>query len=698
MSFRFNKKRSLYALPITAALLAGLLLLGNVFVNENGNLRRMHYIACFIFAVLIGLALTFDWNIGEKLQKHVVHSCLFLSPLAAFCIIEIFNDNNPFEIKPGAIVLNYLWFLVLHLLVYALSNRMRVTVITVNALAFILGAAYQAVLTFRGTPVLPGDLLVLGIAMDVAGGYSYKVTDLLVLAVLVLAFVIILAIKLCQVKVREKLWHRAALALAAPLFALLFYATPLMDWMGLSFTLWQPAKQYQRNGVVTYFAMNLKYISIKEPEEYSAEKAQQIIKNGDYKSDTAKASKKSPNVIAIMNETFSDLGVVGDLQTDQDYMPFVRGLKENTVKGTLYVPVKGAGTCNTEFEFITGNSMSHLSPGVYPYQQYIEEPTDSLASILKEQGYTTSAIHPYYPEGWNRENVYPLLGFDRFYSIYDFEKQETPPEKIRDYISDRESYRKIIDLYESRMPGEKMFVFNVTMQNHGGYNYSDYEPTVHITKPEGTYDDAEQYLSLIKESDTAFQELVNYFSQQEEPTIILMFGDHQPKLQTKFFEKLMGKSLDDLTIEETQKLYEVPFVIWANYDIEEQEIARISTNYLSSLLLKTAGLKLPAYNKFLLNLYKEFPVIDSTGIIDKNGQYYAVGDPGTDNPLLDEYSILQYNNLFDPKNKLKGVFALKVKKEDPPADLGSSSTQSSDAGPTSPDTQQTSSENTAAAA
>ena len=139
-------------------------------------------------------------------------------------------------------------------------------------------------------------------------------------------------------------------------------------------------------------------------------------------------------------------------------------------------------------------------------------------------------------------------------------------------------------------------------------------------------------------------------------------------------------------------------MIWANYDIEEQEIARISTNYLSSLLLKTAGLKLPAYNKFLLNLYKEFPVIDSTGIIDKNGQYYAVGDPGTDNPLLDEYSILQYNNLFDPKNKLKGVFALKVQKEDPPADLGSSSSQSSDAGPTSPDTQQTSSENTAAAA
>lgn len=45
---------------------------------------------------------------------------------------------------------------------------------------------------------------------------------------------------------------------------------------------------------------------------------------------------------------------------------------------------------------------------------------------------------------------------------------------------------------------------------------------------EGKYPKVDQYLSLIKKSDTALQELIEYYSQVDEPTIICIFGDHQP--------------------------------------------------------------------------------------------------------------------------------------------------------------------------
>jgi hypothetical protein len=106
---------------------------------------------------------------------------------------------------------------------------------------------------------------------------------------------------------------------------------------------------------------------------------------------------------------------------------------------------------------------------------------------------------------------------------------------------------------------------------------------------------------------------VNYFSEIEEPTIILLFGDHQPVAYSEFHnqqEKQLGEGI-------YQERYEVPFLIWANYVITEDDVDSISANYLSSYLLKTAGLKLTAYQKYLLQLRKEIPVINAHFYIDK---------------------------------------------------------------------------------
>ncbi len=121
---------------------------------------------------------------------------------------------------------------------------------------------------------------------------------------------------------------------------------------------------------------------------------------------------------------------------------------------------------------------------------------------------------------------------------------------------------------------------------------------------------------------------------------------------------MAAKSISDLSIEENQQRYITPFVIWANYDIEEQYIDKISANYLSSLVLETAGLEMTPYNKYLTSLYEELPVINAVGYIDKNGTYYDYKDDSQYSSMLEDYKILQYNNMFDKTDKQDDVFSL----------------------------------------
>ena len=155
-----------------------------------------------------------------------------------------------------------------------------------------------------------------------------------------------------------------------------------------------------------------------------------------------KTTKQTPNVIAVMNESFSDLSVLGDFKTNQDYMPFYHSLKKNTIKGNMYMSSFGGQTANSEFEFLTGSSMAFLPGGSVAYQYQVKDELGSLTTTLKEQGYQgMKALHPYLASGYNREVVYPLLGFSDFLSDVDFKE----PEMLRRFISDKENYKKVIE-------------------------------------------------------------------------------------------------------------------------------------------------------------------------------------------------------------------------------------------------------------
>lgn len=231
---------------------------------------------------------------------------------------------------------------------------------------------------------------------------------------------------------------------------------------------------------------------------------------------------------------------------------------------------------------------------------------------------------------------------------------------LRRFISDSYDFKLIEEMYEESDDSEPFFVFNVTMQNHGGYtvSYSNFYQQIYTTNLSTSYTKANRYLSLVKETDSAFEELVSYFSNVDEPTIICMFGDHLPSLETEFYEELMGADLDELTTEQEMLRYETPFVIWANYDIEEAEVEHISANYLSTLLSQTAGLPMTEYNKYLAVLYQTLPVISTVGYVDADGTCYSASEENPYSDLLLRYNYITYNCLMDDENRADSLFYL----------------------------------------
>jgi len=192
------------------------------------------------------------------------------------------------------------------------------------------------------------------------------------------------------------------------------------------------------------------------------------------------------------------------------------------------------------------------------------------------------------------------------------------------------------------------------MQNHSGYTeeFENFTPMVTVEGSDSK--SLSMYLSLMKETDAAVEKLVTYFAAQEEDTIIVFFGDHQPTDSVvEPIWQLQGKNGSELSTEELALRYQVPFFIWANFDIEEQQNVEMSINYLGGYMLEVAGIELPAYQKYLESLREQVPVVTAqymetvdgyAGMQEGYGEWLKEEDS---EDLLDIYRKMQYYLLFD---------------------------------------------------
>lgn len=578
---------------------------------------------------------------------------LILCPVLAFYLMECYTHNPFEEVRPWAQLFNIILFELAAWIAACMTGRIRTALRAELIVAMLYGIANAYVVRFRTNPIVPWDIFSWRTAASVASNYDFT-PDKRMLAVTGSFFILIALLHFvkgtfCRIKLWKRMIPSAAFSVCLVLFVNLLQNGDFQTKYRLYPFLFTPAFMTEVNGMAVTFAMDLAYVTVEKPAGYDAARQQEVLEGYESGKEVSEDYGQSlPNIIVVMNEAFSDLKVLGDFETNKDYMPYLHSLQNgagNTVTGYLNVSVCGGNTANTEFEFLTGNSMAFLPQGSIPYQQYIIEEIPALPAYLASLGYRTVAAHPYYADGWERNVVYPLLGFSE--SI--FKDAYIGADYIRKYVSDDSCVNKIIDIYEEKEEGTPLFLFNVTMQNHGAYaeTYDNFKPDITAEGVENI--SLSQYLSLIKKSDESLEKLISYFAEEDEKTVIVFFGDHQPNdTVASPVLNLNGMSAKTLTEEQLKLRYEVPYVIWANYDIEEMTEKDTSANFLAANVLKTAGVPLDANSAYLLELEKEYPVISAMRVQKKDGTDTNISGVKEE---LKEYQSLQYYRLFDAGKK-----------------------------------------------
>ncbi|MEE0283494.1 MAG: LTA synthase family protein [Lachnospiraceae bacterium] len=678
--FIWNRKQAAAAIVATAAIL-----ILTAFTAYGSGMDTLG----ITLGVLLGIAAGAFVLLNIRFGKILSAMLYLLLPLAVVCALENYTHVIT-DLAPLILVLNLLFFYVLYGLLTALTGSVRMGFRLATLVPMLFGLTNYFVVSFRGSPIVPWDLLSFGTAASVADNYEFVLSWKAFYSVLAFIWMILLSSKSTVKLGRKKLRVISIAAYAALMFLYVgeIQNSAVQSFFGMDTTLFTLNVLYRNNGIAAAFLGNLRFLNIEQPSGYSVDKVEALMKqveadeqgeedaknepetdaqgetvqatqaetNATAETEAPASSGQYPNIVVIMNEAFSDLSVWGDFATSEEVMPFFKSLQQEAVGGELYVSVKGGNTANTEFEFLTGDTMGFLPKGSIPYQQYINDETPSLASYLKTLGYSTTAIHPYNRTGWDRDTVYEKFGFDEFLDKDSF----SSPYRLRGYISDKSAFDKIREQFSIKGDDERKFIFEVTMQNHGGYSRETPDFNIYLTLPEVTGKTTsvvatEKYLTLINQTDRALEELIDYFKEQDEPVIVVMFGDHQPSdYITNVIQRICGATTSD-SLADLEQGYRVPFVMWSNYGLEHKYYDGISVNYLSSILMENAGIPLTGYQTFLKKLMETLPVINANVYRDADGNFYNYEDDAYSGELKD-YQMLQYNHLVDKKHRDDAFF------------------------------------------
>lgn len=589
---------------------------------------------------------------------HPVIRILFalVIPLGCFYTFETLTHqmSTMIELAKRLNIAFYYW---LFLFVFFIAGRTSISMAICVAAIAIIGVGNYFVVMFRSNPIVPWDIYSFETAMGVADNYVFSVDWALAEHIAMFILMLIVGVR-TNIRLNKKILRpilTVAMCIPAYFYISYLWQDNLERNTGLNDTLFNAKYMHSKDGFFVSFILDIHFLQIEEPKNYSDEYALSLLNEQEV--EKVETPEELPDIIAIMDETFSDPAVLGEFETNKDYMPFVhsilRGEVANTISGYTDVSVLGGNTANSEFEFLTGNSMAFFPNGSVPYLQYIRDGISTIVPQLEEYGYTTYGTHPYRAKGWNREFIYDLMGFDYRYFQGSFPFED----KLRNYVSDEADFKSILE-WRNNTEGP-FFMFNVTMQNHSNYggDFDNFDPQI-VDKFKNTSSNKylNKYLSLMYETDQDVASLLSELSQSDRKTIVVFWGDHQPNdYVVRPIYKEYGLDFDNQTYEQQQQRQKTPFFIWANYDIQEQTNVEISLNYLNILLFETAGLQLDEYQTFRKNLWQgQIPMMNAVGYRNDDGDLVEYDDaPEEIQNLLNEYQNIQYYRMEREYSKKK---------------------------------------------
>lgn len=517
----------------------------------------------------------------------------------------------------------------------------------VNVIFAIYALAQYYVTEFRGNPVQFADLANIKSASEINGMYSLFLDSnvIFVLCDLILIIAVTVTTKVRKIKIRSRIISGVAVIAGCFLFVYggrFAYDLGIRNrYIRLNFSGAENADTYRCVGYDLMFCFDGMFNRVTKPDGYSTQKAEDIITQYEVQ----KADKK-PAIIAIMNESFADFEHIAQFKTNKDYLPNYHKLQEESISGYVSVSAYGGYSCNSEYEFLTGNTLGFLPSGSAVFTQYLNDKQNGLVSWLNELGYTTQAISPCSEGLWDIGNAYEQLQFkSKLFNCGDYISN---CQYINNNMSDSSLFHYIEAQYESNKGSPYFVVWTATMQNHGPYDDLSSVPS-EVTFEGYNNNEALQYINSIYQSDKALGELTDYFRNKDEEVIIVMFGDHYPHILS-FTEHLYGKDVALLSTEDYSRLRQTPFLIWSNKGVNAEKIDDISLNYLSNEVMEAAGLPKSRYQQELDKIRCDIPIISSYGYKTADGEWYSINDVADKyKDTLNEYETVQYYRMFDKK-------------------------------------------------
>lgn len=537
-------------------------------------------------------------------------------------------------------IANYCLFICLYFILYGLTNRTKISCLTILIFDFLFGVINYTVRSFRGVSITLSDIYSIRTALNVVDGLKLSINGNFVTAVCLFILFMFISVKVIYVKDKYERRPTFAKNITIVLGVIGLVAICAPDYFTNDVQLWNINNAYADSGAGLTLIRMVKEFNVSKPKKYSVDETKKILAKYKDDVDSVEDTSDLPNVLVIMNESFADLTMSYNLDLSDDPLEFYHELitRDNVVSGVMHSSQFGGGTANVEYECITQNVTAFLPSGSIPYQQYISgNVKQSMVAYMNRLGYTTYGIHSWEKSGYSREKIYKLLGFD-----YAWFKENLGNLQFgrSGYSSDQSTYEVYYDIMNNKPDDEKNFSFIVTMQNHLPYN--DVDPNG-IQFLDGD-NDIISYLQSEYLADMALKNLIDYLSEYKEDVIVLFFGDHQPNLNQKDLYSLTGNYVEDSASQV------VPFFIWANFDINKKDNIETSANYLESLLLETAGMPKDSYTKYVESVREEIPVITNHYYMNNDGDSYEVSDSSS--PYFDklqEYWRVIYYNMFDNK-------------------------------------------------
>lgn len=505
------------------------------------------------------------------------------------------------------LILNFLPIFMVMALAYGLTNRLGLSFLLTSGLVVVGGLANRAKIIYRDDPLVMADLSLITEARMMSQRYEIPISARIVMTALGLVALALIIRKFFNYRLESKKLRLAFLLVFLGLSSLglknIYLDDGLYDSLGDMELInrWIESERHQAKGFIYPFTHSAKDLLEEKPEGYSPKRAQEILAS--YQYEDIEPGRKV-NIIGIMLEAYNDFSKFEGLEIDPSVYRDFHRLEQESVHGRIVTNIFAGGTVDTERAYLTG----------YRSLPKFNKETNSFAWYFKEQGYRTEAMHPVTGSFYNRRNINEYLGFDNFYHGDNFYESES-------YLEDSHFLPTIIEGFDrAKEEGLPYFNYSLTYQNHGPYSREAYHQE-DLLGNKGAYDEDlynifNNYLYGVRDTGQELAKFIDHFRQEEEPVVIVLFGDHNPWLgEGNSVYKMLGIDMNLENPQGFRNYYETPYLIWGNdraKEVLDRDLVgareEIGSNYLMAQVFEELGYGGNPYMQFIKELKKDLPV------------------------------------------------------------------------------------------